>query len=217
MMRALLIVVSFSAAFAMPGCDRNEIDAPTSEDGSYAVDGNNAADSADNNGGNVDDAPDDDRPRSAGPTTTIRFAGLRAEAPQSWVSETPSSQMRAVQMTVPGAERADNASFVIFTGIGGGVAENVARWEGQFSSDSGEPVKAEVVEQTVGDLAVATAILSGTYTGGMQGEFAGPGVTMMQTLVKKPSGETIFIRLLGPSATVNAQRDAFFAMLGSME
>jgi len=153
-------------------------------------------------------------PESAG---RVAFAGLTAPVPDAWSMEPPSSSFRAVQMTVPGEREAGDAEFVVFVGIGGSVADNVQRWEGQFTDEDGNPVDAEIDERTVSDLRVTTAILSGEYSGGMNPRDYGEDKMMIQSIVEKPGGEKVFIRLLGPRETVQASREAFFGVIDGIE
>ena len=79
---------------------------------------------------------------SAGPAQASA-AGLRFEAPSTWISETPSSSMRLAQYRLPGLEGdPEDAELAVFYfgGQGGSVQANVDRWIGQFSNPDGSPV-----------------------------------------------------------------------------
>ncbi|QOJ17652.1 MAG: hypothetical protein HRU76_08690 [Phycisphaeraceae bacterium] len=146
-------------------------------------------------------------------TRRISFSGLSAPVPLSWEPEQPGSSMRAVQLRVAGVDGAGEARLVVFVGIGGSNESNISRWVGQFQGEGGQPVTPRVDEITVGDLRITTATLSGTFSGGMGVGEGGPGIMMVQSIVEKPGGEKVFIRLLGPIATVEAARPAFEALL----
>lgn len=146
------------------------------------------------------------------------FGRLTAPAPESWVREQPRGSMRTAQMRVPGADGAGDARLVVFTNIFGTVEQNVQRWVLQFTGDAGGAVIPLVEERAVGDLHLTIVTLSGIYDGGtMNPDDSGPGRMMIQAIVESPGAEAKdFIRLLGPAATVEANREAFTALIDGL-
>lgn len=156
-------------------------------------------------------------PADAALEQPVSFTGLTMTAPADWTRETPGGAMRLVQLRVPGVGDAGEAQLVIFhlgpTG-GGTVEANIERWRGQFSGPDGEPVEPAVTTAEANGVTLTTVELAGVYSGGMMAGGAGPEPDrmMIQTIAEGPHGKA-FIRLLGPSRTVAANRNAFFAML----
>jgi len=147
----------------------------------------------------------------------IMFRGLRTFVPADWESQPPASSMREIQMRVPSQilDKPD-AGFVVYGGITGTVQQNIDRWTAQFTGDDGMPVQAQVEDLWVGDLQIAVVELTGDYTSTMVPGESGPDMTMIQAIVETPSGEQIFVRLLGPRAVVAANRAALRAALESL-
>lgn len=224
------LLLACVAAWGLTGCDRSTgTDARSDSDGVrvYALDPD---ETPDRGGGQAPPIAPPAGGGSASPTSPpaepaggqvddplgtarIAFAGLSAPVPLAWEREQPGSSMRAVQCRVPGVDGATDARLVVFVGIGGSNDSNISRWVGQFQGDDGQPVTPRVEETMVGDLRITTATLSGNFSGGMGVGDGGPGIMMVQSIVEKPGGEKVFIRLLGPIATVEAARPAFEALL----
>jgi hypothetical protein len=154
------------------------------------------------------------------PGGDVQFVGLAATLPDEWVRETPDSAMRAVQARVPGAGGAGDAQLVVFflgEGMGGTAEANIVRWAGQFSGPAGEPVEPIVTTDEYGGMAGTVVELAGTYAPGAMGGGGGPepGQRMIQAMIDAPRGK-VFVRLLGPDATVAANRERFLAMLETL-
>lgn len=192
-------------------CDK---EAEPDNTGLYAIKPDPADDAS---SGRIDPIrPGDDAPAPS--DGWLVFGRLTAPAPESWVREQPRGSMRAAQMRVPGADGAGDARLVVFTNIFGTVDQNVQRWVSQFTRDAGGPVIPHVEERTVGELRLTIVTLSGTYDGGMMNpDDTGPGRRMIQAIVESPRAEDkIFIRLLGPAATIEANREAFTALIDGL-
>lgn len=139
----------------------------------------------------------------------IAFRGLRMFVPAEWERQQPASSMREVQMRVPShiLDHPD-AGFVVYGGISGTVQQNVQRWTAQFTGHDGMPVQPMVEEFSAGDLRVAVVEITGDYTSAMVPGESGPDMTMIQAIAETPTGEQVFIRLLGSREVVAAHRDA---------
>ena len=157
-------------------------------------------------------------PPPSSKTVSIRLLDWTAQIPTTWVSQQPASSMRLAQFRVPGKANSDDAELVVFyfgQGQGGSAEANIARWESQFSSATGKPIKATTQHSKVNGMPVTTAELTGSYarTLGM----APPGVpladqTLLAAILETPKGN-LFFQLHGPKAIVAANRDAFLSMV----
>jgi len=145
------------------------------------------------------------------------FAGVRGPKPVKWLFRPTSSAMRAANYTVPGQDGSDAAEIVVFAfgpGQGGGIEDNIQRWASQFRSPEGGPVEPIITEL---ETSIPTTLieLRGDWQPTGQGWFS-KAQTGLFAIVDPPSGR-LFIRLGGPSPTVEANRSAFMAMLLGLE
>jgi len=145
-------------------------------------------------------------------------SGLAWTEPKDWVSETPSSAMRKAQYKVPGP--GGDGECVVFyfgPGQGGDAMSNASRWASQFKTAAGQaPMKTR--ELTTGETKVLMVEVLGTYVGGMGSNVAGerPGYMLLGAIAQGPDSNWFF-KLTGPEKTVQAQRAAFEAMVGSLK
>jgi hypothetical protein len=144
--------------------------------------------------------------------TVAKFAGLSGPKPATWQWRAPSSQMRAAEYTVPGADGGDQAQIVVYQFPGGGSVENnINRWKTQFRNADGSPVEAKVQEFEADGMNVTIAELTGEYKGMGQTEFR-PDQILIAAMIEG-DGNPVFVQLTGPSKTVSANRDAYITML----
>ena len=147
--------------------------------------------------------------------------GLAWDAPESWVPVPPSSSMRRAQYRVPGeGGDAELAVFYFGPGQGGDPMANAQRWASQFvQPDGGDPIAAMTTERfEVNGRDVLLVETTGTYqVGPMMGGTGEPmpGYMLLGAIAEGPDASWFF-KLTGPEATVEAQRDAFRSMLGSL-
>src|SRR5438094_80711 len=98
---------------------------------------------------------------------------LHFKAPDGWVTEKPSSNMRAAQYKLPKVEGdPEDASLVLYyfgATQGGTTQANIDRWIGQMQQPDGSASKdkAKTDNMTVNGLKVATVDVTGTYTAEM--------------------------------------------------
>ncbi len=159
---------------------------------------------------------------SAGPAPASA-AGLRFEAPTTWISEAPSSSMRLAQYRLPGLEGdPEDAELAVFYfgGQGGSVQANVDRWIGQFSNPDGSPVTdPRVSQRDANGIPLTIVDVRGTY-------HQSQGPMMAQTTVKEnyrmlavvaegPAGPTFF-KLTGPQPTVDHFEESFNSFLDTL-
>jgi hypothetical protein len=156
-------------------------------------------------------------------TGRVALDGISFEPAGAWNATTPSSDMRAAEYVIPGDD--GDASLAVFyfgpTGAGG-VDANITRWCGQFAQADGSDSRehAEIDLETVNDMTVHTIWLTGRYVAAMS-----PGApvsnneegwALLGAIVETPSGPYYF-KAVGPEATLDANRDAFDAMIASFQ
>lgn len=149
---------------------------------------------------------------------------LQYVTPETWTSQKPTSPMRQAQYLVPrvGSDSQD-AEFIVFyfpTGEGGGVKDNIVRWRRMFTDAQGAPLPDEAVrieQREVNGLKVVTLDQSGRYTPQMPGGPPGTPQADMRMLgaIVQANGGNWFFRMIGPEATVAANRDAFEQLINS--
>ncbi|MDQ3473710.1 MAG: hypothetical protein M3447_08235 [Acidobacteriota bacterium] len=160
-----------------------------------------------------------DRPKQ--PSGELRF-----KAPSEWVVEKPSSSMRLAQYKLPKAEGdSEDASLVLYffgENQGGSVQANLERWVSQFeqSDGSSSSAKAKLETITVNNLKVATIDLAGTYVAetapGSGVRHKNPDYRLRAAVIETPKGAH-YVKLVGPSKTVNRWEKAFNEYLQSFE
>jgi hypothetical protein len=155
-------------------------------------------------------------PTAPADATVAEFVGLRAPKPASWVWRPP-SQMRVANYTVPGQGGADAGELVVFffgPGQGGAIQPNIDRWVGQFRAADGGAVEPKIEHLSVDEMKVTLVELAGSYMG--MGMTAPADDTLfLAAIVEAPVGN-VFIRLTGPSATVEANRADYMTMLNGL-
>ncbi|MCH7813421.1 MAG: hypothetical protein IID40_05305 [Planctomycetes bacterium] len=153
------------------------------------------------------------------PLTT---AGLRFAVPDGWISQPPSSAMRVAQFELPGdGPDAGAAQMAVFAGIGGSVQANIDRWVGQFR----DPAKADQKPATEtfqkGGLKVTIVRAGGTHTAATMNPnepHAAPmaGSALFGIIVEGGPGGNVFLKTVGPAATVEVHLDALHAFAQSV-
>jgi hypothetical protein len=129
--------------------------------------------------------------------------------------------MRLAQFQIRGPQGQDPANVVVFyfgKGGGGTVEANVQRWESQFTTPDGTPVKAVQRKGKAAGMAVTWAELNGNYARGVgmgQATAVKPNQSLVAAVVETPKGNVTF-HLYGPKASVAKARKAFEAMVGSL-
>lgn len=143
-------------------------------------------------------------------------AALAWTAPAGWVAEPPANTMRRAQYRVPGP--GGDGECVVFyfgPGQGGDPMANAERWADQFSGGTEMATRTE----TVGDVEVLWVERTGTYqAGSMMGMGQGvskPDWALLGAIAEGPDSNWFF-KFTGPKATVDAEREAFGAMIGSL-
>lgn len=135
--------------------------------------------------------------------------------PAGWQSETPSTNMRMAQASIPGPGGPGQlAVFYFGPGGGGGVQDNIQRWIGQMEPEAGaQPAIQEL--QTENGFKVTWVEVVGTMlpsTMGMGPDTPQPNSRLLGAVVEGPGGPWFF-KATGPKDTLAAEREDFLAML----
>ncbi|MEE2720132.1 MAG: hypothetical protein VX727_10145 [Planctomycetota bacterium] len=143
------------------------------------------------------------------PTSAV-FLGLETTKPITWLWQPPKRSMRKANYLVPGTNGSEPAELTVthFPEAPGNTPEaNIRRWTSQFRSVDGGPAKAKVETFTVGTMPVTLVEIEGEYMG-MGGAWHQADQRMLVSMVQAPVG-SVFLKLLGPEGTVDANRQAY--------
>ncbi|MEN9640936.1 MAG: hypothetical protein RIR77_125 [Planctomycetota bacterium] len=152
-----------------------------------------------------------------GDQTKIEVGGLTMPKPVTWVWTAPSMQFRALQYAVPAlgvnAPAAELVFSVFLAGDGGPVDANLDRWANQFRAGNAA-AESKRSQSTVNGMQVSRVESMGDYMG-MGAAAPRPGYMQLGAIVQAP-GRTVFMKVVGPQATVESNRAAFEAMIAGM-
>jgi hypothetical protein len=138
---------------------------------------------------------------------------LRWDLPAGWV-ERPATSMRLANFLAGGDAEAE-CYLTVLPGDAGGLGANVNRWLNQLAQPGLSPAQVDALPRA--KLFGRDAVLveaEGTFTG-MSASASKSGHKLLGLLLVDPDGSA-FLKLVGPSATVTRERDAFLALAGSM-
>lgn len=163
------------------------------------------------------------RAEDAKPTTVNVFDSAALEVPAEWKSVEPQSpRIVEHEFAVVDAEDSDTKARLTMMAAGGDVEANIGRWKTQITGGKADAQKTEKLE--VADHTVHLVRLSGTYTERMGGGPFAPGPTvkrpdyaMLGAIIVDPNDRKFFVKLIGPEAVVNANREAFVKMIKGMK
>jgi len=159
------------------------------------------------------------------PAARVEDKGLRYTVPSEWSRIPAPSDVRAAQYRIPGVpDAAQDGELVLFhfgPGQGGSANDNLQRWYGQFTQPDGRSSKeaAVVTIRTVKGLEVTAVDLGGTYRPAPMGGTGGgprPDWRLLGAVVEGAGGPWFF-KATGPKATMREAKDAFEAVLLSLE
>ena len=145
------------------------------------------------------------------PKQTIDAKGLTFQAPASWKSSPPASQMRRAQLKVEPVEGDEYpAELVVFAfpGGAGSVDANLKRWQRLFKDKDGNPPEIESKKVKGKNVDVTRAETSGHY---YPAQFGGraepdrPGARLLGAIVMG-EGTSYYIRMVGPDKTMKKLR-----------
>jgi hypothetical protein len=131
------------------------------------------------------------------------------DAPEGW-TQGPPRMMREATFTVGGVE----CYMAKLSGVAGGMEANINRWRGQMQQP---PLEAKDIAalETVDMLGLPAKMVevTGDFQG-MSGE-SQSGAALVGAICPL-EGSTLFVKMTGPAAEVQAQRDSFIAFCESV-
>ena len=142
----------------------------------------------------------------------VKVGAFSFAVPEGWKTVTPSSAMRKAQLEITqGPDKAEVTFFQFGAGQGGSVADNVARWFGQFPG-SDDKRKTETVQ--AGSVKITYVATEGTFSSGMPGGPSTPmtGYALRGAILESADGN-VFIKMTGPESVVKSSTDAFRKMV----
>lgn len=151
----------------------------------------------------------------SGDGSTVSFLGLVGPRADTWEPYPPTDpNMRAANYIVRGSGGDAEIVVFIFRSVGGGPKQmNIDRWIGQFSTKSMDP---GISEFEANGMAITLVELAGTYEPGM-GRPPRDNQHFLSAIVEAPGIGNVYIRLVGPDATVMENKAAFMAMLNNLK
>jgi hypothetical protein len=154
---------------------------------------------------------------------TINAGGLKFEAPKSWKSSPPTSQMRKAELKVDPIEGDDypaELAVYAFPGGAGSVEDNLKRWQRQFKDQDGNPPAIESKKVQGKNVEVTRAETHGEYHPaqfpGQPAQPVRPNARLLGAIVM---GDDVsyYIRMVGPDKTMTKLRPDFDALLSTIE
>jgi hypothetical protein len=138
------------------------------------------------------------------------------KVPATWTTEEPANNMRLLQVRVPkAAEDTEGAELTVIKATGG-VEANIARWKGQFGGEAA--LIGQSKETTASGSEATIAELEGNYAAmNMDGsQSTKESYKMLAAIVVTDNGE-YYIKMPGPRATVDANKDNFKNLVKSFK
>ncbi len=162
----------------------------------------------------------DEKAKTENETVEVKLKDLTLKMPKTWKQLNNPSTMRLATYEIPKAEgdkEAGELTVSSFPGGGGPVADNLARWVGQFSQ---EGRMSAIKKGKAGDNTYYIADITGTYQKPkgppvLRQTQPAPGFRMLGVVVELEGKGVYFLKLTGPDATVKAQAEALRASFGA--
>ncbi len=162
---------------------------------------------------------------SASGGRTLTVAGLAFDVPEGWAEDKPGVQMRLAQYSLPGeVGPAVLAVYCFGVGQGGSTEDNIQRWVGQFQAPNhpGQPAPSRTYGFARDGLTCTVVRAQGTYAPGTMGapQASGPQSyadhALYGLIVEGGPKGTVFIKVTGPQATLDAHGVALEAFAGGV-
>lgn len=147
-------------------------------------------------------------------TPARRTSGLTWTAPPGW-QQAPDRAMREVTFKMGADGETAECYVAVLGGEGGGVLPNINRWRSQLGADALSDADAEELDR-LPMLGVEGIVVdaAGSFEG-MAGERYEEAL-LFGAVCLLPD-RSVFVKLVGPSATVGPEREAFIAFCQSLE
>ncbi|MDE2506986.1 MAG: hypothetical protein KGM43_07235 [Planctomycetota bacterium] len=153
----------------------------------------------------------------------IDAGGMVFEAPTTWKSSPPRSNMRRAQLKVgPEAGDEEPGELVVyaFPGGAGTVDDNIKRWEGQFLTEKGGRAKADTKQVKTKNTTATRVEITGRYVAPL---FPGsnetndkPNYRLLGAIVITDT-TGYFFKLIGPEKTLVKHREEFDKLVDSIK
>ncbi len=152
---------------------------------------------------------------------TIADGEIQFSATNKWEKVKPRSNMLDAEFRIPKVGGDERDGRLIIMGAGGSVKANIDRWAGQFTTAKGKPVEDfELTETKVAGQSVHLMDISGTFADSMGGPVSPKtkreNYRMLGSVIETEKLGKYFVKLYGPKATIDANSDAFKALIQSM-
>lgn len=130
----------------------------------------------------------------------VELDGLAWSIPAGW-QNMGRGAMAQVELAVPGSTNYQTrAKF--YTGIGGSVDDNLARWTRQMTY-SGGPIEPRVEERTLDGIKVTIIAMEGTYADGMPGgALVNRDLFAFRAAVAEGPRGNVYIKMVGPEEDI---------------
>jgi hypothetical protein len=139
---------------------------------------------------------------------------LEWDDPKQW-KKIPASGMRVGSYQIPPAPGDKEIAELNVFALGGDIESNIQRWVDEFSGF--DPKTLTRADRSVNDLTEAVVeIPKGRFNGGMGEGAESENFGLLGAIVVTPEDVKYFFKLTGPSATVQAARAPFYALLDSV-
>ncbi len=155
-------------------------------------------------------------PATAASDGAVKETSITWRKPDAWTVVAHPSPMRLATYKIPKADGDADDGELTVSRAGGDVQSNIGRWVSQFDGASAPKTS----ERTAGDLKVTVVEVEGTFKG-MAMPGAGPaapkeGYALLAAIVEGGGSEAHFFKLTGPKKTVDAARQSFDELVGSL-
>jgi gluconolactonase len=150
-------------------------------------------------------------------TTELQVKDIKLVVPTAWKQEEVTGQFRVAQFKINPAEGDKEAAELViteFAGGGGGVDENLKRWNNQFT---GKDRKVKVTKGKCSQGEYVFFDATGTYTPPPFAKKTAPvpGRRMLAVVLMVEEKGTYFLKLIGPEKTVTAAADDLRKSMGA--
>lgn len=155
---------------------------------------------------------------------TLEAAMLVFDLPEDWIEEPPHSGMRLAQYRLPGETgTAELAVFAFGPGQGGTPRENIERWTSQFThpNEAGRQAESNIRSMEAGELKVWIVQTWGIYHPTPMGPSSDEpepqsDQALFGLMIEGGPAGTVFVKVIGPEATVEAHTPALEAFAQSV-
>lgn len=142
----------------------------------------------------------------------VNLGPRRLTAPESWIRKQPVVRFILAEFSLPRAEGDPADGRLTVTEAGGSIAENVARWRGQFG---GRPENESIEQVEIAGIQVTSVDISGTYQEPFAPGVEYPDYRVLGAIIPIQS-RLYFVKCYGPKKTLAERADEFRAFVRSL-